>query len=180
METRSNKPQDIKKAKKVEKLNEYFNQHEAVILADYRGISVAQDTQLRAKMRELGAVYVVEKNTLIKRAYDPIQEGLLDEYLEGPTAIAFSHEPVGLAKVFSGFIKETKKLSLKGGLLNNKLIDVAQIDRLAKLPAREVLLAQVAGALSSPLAGFAGVTAGLLRQLVTVTDQVREQKEQQA
>lgn len=96
------------------------------------------------------------------------------------TAIAFSNDPVELAKAFNAFIKENKKLSLKVGVLNNKLVNAEGIDKLAKLPPKEVLLARVAGAFQAPMVGFASVSAGLLRQLVTVTDRVREQKEQEA
>lgn len=179
MEAKSNKPQDLKKAEQVQKLNDSFKNNEAVVFVDYRGISVEKDTLLRAKMRNADIEYTVAKNTLIKRAYDEIEEGLLDQFMEGPTSIAFSNDPVELAKLITTFMKDNKVMALKAGVLNGNLIDVAAIENLAKLPAREVLLAQLLGAMQSPLSGFAGVTAGLLRQLVTVTDRVREQKEQQ-
>ena len=180
MESRSNKPQDVVKAKQVSQLHEYFTGSQMAIFTDYRGINVEKDTALRVKMRNAGVNYVVAKNTLIKRAYDEINQGMLDAYLEGPTSVAFSNDPVELAKILTAFIKEKKVLAIKAGVLDNQLISATDIEKLSKLPTREVLLAQVAGALQSPMAGFAGVTAGLLRQLVTVTDRIREQKAQEA
>ena len=90
-----------------------FDQAEAVVLTDYKGITVAEDTELRANMRKEGITYIVAKNTLLKKAYDQINEGLLDEYLNGPTAIAFSNDPVALAKILSEFVTKKKKTSIK-------------------------------------------------------------------
>lgn len=171
------KPQTIAKENKVAELQQLFAESEAVILTDYRGLTVAQDTVLRNRMREAGIEYRVAKNTLIKIACNNLDHQGLDEFLNGPTAVSFAKDPVAAAKILSGFIKETKKTEIKVALLGNKVIDAAGVDTLAKLPAREVLLAQIAGALQSPMAGFAGVCAGMLRQLVTVVDKVREQKE---
>lgn len=174
------KPQLIEKEEKVQELLDYFKGASAVVLTDYRGITVAEDTDLRAKMRKAGINYVVAKNTLLKKAYDQINEGLLDEHLNGPTAIAFSQDPVALAKIVSEFISQKKKTTIKAGLLEDRLISAKDIDALAKMPPKEVLLARLLGAMQSPMYGFAGCTAGMLRQLVTVTDRIREQKEAQA
>jgi large subunit ribosomal protein L10 len=171
------KPQLIAKEEEVAKLQGFFENASAVVMTDYRGISVSEDTALRKKMRENDITYIVAKNTLLKRACNNTGIDLLDPYFEGPTAIAFSNNPVELAKIISTFIKESKKTEIKVGLLDNKLLTVADIDALAKLPTKEVLLAKLLGSMQSPLAGFAGVTSGLLRQLVTVVDKVREQKE---
>ena len=96
--------------------------------------------------------------------------------MNGPTAIAFAEDPVAAAKILSDFVKESKKTQIKAAMLSGKLIDAQGVEDLAKLPSREVLLAQVAGAFAAPMSSFAGVTAGILRQLVTVVDKVREQK----
>lgn len=170
------KPQRIAKEKEVTRLQELFSNAEVAILTDYRGLSVAQDTQLRAKMREAGVEYHVAKNTLLKLACAQNGQEGLDEFLAGPTAIAFGQDPVTTAKLLTSAIKEYKKTEIKAGLLGTKVISAAEVDALAKLPAREVLLAQLVGMMQAPLAGFAGVTAGMLRQLVTVVDRVREQK----
>ena len=170
------KPQVIAKEQKVAELQELFANSQAVFLTDYRGISVAEDVKLRAQMREAGINYLVAKNTLIKIACNNYGSNELDSYLNGPTAIAFAEDPVAAAKILSDFVKESKKTQLKAAMLSGKLIDAQGVEDLAKLPSREVLLAQVAGAFAAPMSSFAGVTAGILRQLVTVVDKVREQK----
>ena len=170
------KPQVIAKEQKVAELQELFANSQAVFLTDYRGISVAEDVKLRAKMREAGINYLVAKNTLIKIACNNYGSNELDRYLNGPTAIAFAEDPVAAAKILSDFVKESKKTQIKAAMLSGKLIDAQGVEDLAKLPSREVLLAQVAGAFAAPMSSFAGVTAGILRQLVTVVDKVREQK----
>jgi large subunit ribosomal protein L10 len=179
MKARSNKSQDIKKAEQVKALYDSFQNNEAVFLTDFRGISVEKDTVLRAKMREAGIEYTVAKNTLIKRAYDNIKEGELDAFLAGPTSLSFAANPVELAKLLTAFMKENKVMTIKAGLLNGKLIDAAAIENLSRLPSRDILLSQVLRAMQAPLAGFAGVTSGMLRQLITVVDRIREQKEAQ-
>ena len=170
------KPQVIAKEQKVAVLQELFNNAQAVFLTDYRGISVAEDVILRARMREAGIDYLVAKNTLLKIACNNFGSTELDSYLNGPTAVAFANDPVAAAKILSDFVKETKKTKVKAAILSGKLIDAQGVEALAKLPSREVLLAQVAGAFTAPLSSLAGVTSGILRQLVTVVDKVREQK----
>lgn len=170
------KPQRLEKEAEVSRLQELFKEADAAVLTDYRGLTVAQDVKLRRNMREAGVEYYVAKNTLIKLACHANDQHGLDPFLEGPTAVAFGKDPVAVAKLLTAFIKEAKKTEIKAALLGDKLISAAQVEALSKLPAREVLLAQVAGVFQAPLAGFAGVTSGLLRQLVTVTDQVREAK----
>lgn len=170
------KPQFIAKEKEVTELQQLFAKSDAAILTDYRGISVSEDVKLRAQLRKAGIEYRVAKNTLLRLACNNYGSVELDSFLKGPTAVAFAGDPVAAAKILSDFIRESKKTRIKAALLNGKLIDAAGVEALAKLPPREVLLAQVAGAFTAPIAGFAGVTAGILRQLVTVVDKVREQK----
>ncbi|MGI5891177.1 MAG: 50S ribosomal protein L10 [Bacillota bacterium] len=171
------KPQRIEKEQEVARLQELFENANAVIMTDYRGITVAEDTALRAKMRENGINYIVAKNTMLKLACNNLGITDLDPYFAGPTAIAFSDNPVELSKIISTFIKEKKKTQIKVGLLDRKMLSASDIDALSKLPSREVLLAKLLGSMQSPLVGFASVSSGLLRQLVTVVDKVREQKE---
>ena len=170
------KPQTIAKEQEVAALQQLFAESQAAILTDYRGITVAQDVKLRAQMRAAGIEYRVAKNTLLKIASNNLDEHGLDSYLEGPTAVAFAKDPVVAAKIVSDFIKENKVTSINAALLTGTVIDAAGVDALAKLPSREVLLAQVAGSFAAPLSAFASVSSGLLRQLVTVVDKVREQK----
>ena len=170
------KPQQIAKEKEVAELQELFSSSEAIILTDYRGITVSEDVKLRADMRNAGIDYRVAKNTLLKIACNNFGSNDLDEYFNGPTAIAFADDPVAAAKILSEFSKEAKKTEIKAALLTGKFVDAKEVEALAKLPSREVLLTQIVSALAAPLSSFAGVSAGLLRQLVTVVDSVREQK----
>lgn len=149
------KPQVIAKEQQVEELEKLFEENEAVILSDYRGITVDKDVKLRAKLREAGVEYRVAKNTLIKLAANKFGVDSLDQYLEGPTAIAFSKDPVAGAKVIGDFIRENKMTSFKAGLLAKKFLEAAEVDALAKLPGREALLSQVASCFSAPMAAFA-------------------------
>ena len=148
------KPQVIAKEQKVAELQELFANSQAVFLTDYRGISVAEDVKLRAKMREAGINYLVAKNTLIKIACNNYGSNELDSYLNGPTAIAFAEDPVAAAKILSDFVKESKKTQIKAAMLSGKLIDAQGVEDLAKLPSREVLLAQVAGAFAAPMSSL--------------------------
>jgi len=173
------KPQRIAKEQKVAILNQLFLDSQAVIIADYRGLSVAEDTTLRRKMREADIKYLVSKNTLLNLACKDINAEF-GNYLEGPTSVAFAKDPVVAAKILSEYLKKVKKGSIKAALLDNQLISAEKVEALAKLPSREVLLSQLLGAMQSPLTGFACCAAGILRQLVTVTDKIREQKEAQA
>jgi large subunit ribosomal protein L10 len=101
----------------------------------------------------------------------------LDQYLEGPTALAFSQDdPVAPAKILIKYAKEFKKLEIKGGVLEGKVVDLEAVKSLADLPSREELLAQVLRGMQSPMAGFAGVLSGTLRNFVYVLDAVRQQK----
>lgn len=171
------KPQRIAKEQEVAELQQLLNDCQAAILTDYRGITVEQDVKFRAKLREAGCDYRVAKNTLLQIANRnlPVQD--MSQYLEGPTAICFAADPVAAAKIISDFIHENKKTKIKGALLTGKLIDGAEVEALAKLPSREVLLTQVVSALAAPLSGMAGAAAALLRQFPTAVDQLRKQKE---
>lgn len=148
------------------------------VLTDYRGLNVAEVTELRTKLREVGVEYKVVKNTLARIAANEIGIEGLDGYLEGPTAIAYGIEDaVAPAKVLSEFAKAHKNLEIKAGILEGKVIDLDGVKALADLPSREVLLAKLLGSMQSPLYGMANVLQGNLRNLVYVLDAVRKTKE---
>jgi len=172
------KPQVIKKEQEISEISKYMSESSITVLTDYRGLDVAEVTELRAKLREAGVKYKVAKNTLIKIAAHNLGITDLDKYLEGPTAIAFSADPVALAKILVEFAKTHNDLEVKSGLLDKKLMGAEELKELAKLPPREVLLGKVIGAMQSPLYGFAGSLAGLLRKFVYALDQIKEQKAQ--
>ncbi|MGN0471158.1 MAG: 50S ribosomal protein L10 [Acutalibacteraceae bacterium] len=128
----------------------------AGIIVDYKGISVEDDTKLRKELREADVKYTVVKNTLIKRAAE--QAGLegIDEVLNGTSAIATSeNDYVAAARILQKFADSHKSFTVKTGYLDNKVISLEMVQNLAKLPSREVLLANVLGAFNAPIASFA-------------------------
>jgi large subunit ribosomal protein L10 len=132
-------------------------------LADFSGMTVESVSALRAKCRAAGVEYKVIKNTLLKRAANQVGVTQLDDFLEGPTAIAFSTESeVEPARVLVEFAKEGEKPVVKAGLIGDRLYDTAAIKQLASLPPRDVLLAQVLGTITAPLSSFLGAVNALV------------------
>ncbi len=153
----------------------------SAVLVDYQGIDVAQSTQLRARSREAGVEFVVAKNTLTRRAADEAGVGGLSEYLVGPTALAFSEDPVASAKLMAEFADRVESFALKGGLLEGgRVLDEADVVALSKLPGREQLLAQIVGGISSPLTGLVTVLNNTIQGLVVALNQIAEQKTAQS
>jgi large subunit ribosomal protein L10 len=144
---------------------------------DYRGLTFAEATDLRARLRKVGADLKVVKNTLGKIAADNAGVEGLAELLQGPTAIAYVHgDPAKVAKTIQDFIREKKKAAIRGGKLQRSVLSAQQVEALASLPSREVLIAQVVGAIASPLAGLATVLAGPIRGRVVVLAQVQDKQ----
>jgi large subunit ribosomal protein L10 len=165
------------KARVIEALAEKLRSG-SVVLVDYQGMDVARSTQLRARSREAGVDFVVAKNTLAKRAADEAGVEGLEEYLVGPTALAFSEDPVASAKLMAEFAGGVETFELKGGLLEGgRILDESGVVALSKLPGREVLLAQVVGGISSPLTGLVTVLNNTLQGLVVALGQIAEQKQ---
>jgi large subunit ribosomal protein L10 len=165
------------KARVIEELAEKLRGGTAV-LVDYQGMDVAQSTQLRARSREAGVEFVVAKNTLTRRAADEAGVEDLSEYLVGPTALAFSEDPVASAKLMAEFAGQVESFSLKGGLLEGgRVLDEAGVVALSRLPGREQLLAQVVGGISSPLTGLINVLNNTVQGLVIALNQIAEQKQ---
>ena len=137
-------------------LVERLNGSCAGVIVDYKGINVADDTKLRKELREAGVDYTVVKNTLLKRAIAETELNGLDAVLEGTTAIATSADDyVAAARILSKFADTHKNFEIKNGFIDKEVIDVAKISGLAKLPSREILLANVLGAFQAPIAAFA-------------------------
>lgn len=160
------KPQLIAKENQVAELQSWISESSGVVLADYRGLTVSEVTELRANLRKSEVGYKVAKNTLIKRAANNLEITDLDNHLEGPTAIAFAKDPIAAAKILVEFAEKHKALEIKAGLLDGKFIGTDVITSLAKLPSREVLLAKMLGSMQSSLYSF-----------VRVIDQIREKQE---
>lgn len=161
-------------------LKEEMTTAKGVVFADYRGITVAQDTALRRKMRESGVKYRVIKNTLTRIAAQEAGLEGLDQYLEGLTVMAYSTEDaVAPAKLVAEFIKESKSKTykIKAGIVDGKIINDAGVKALADLPPREVLLAKMLGSMQAPITGLVNVLQGNIRNLVYALEAVRKQKE---
>ncbi|WP_371376771.1 50S ribosomal protein L10 [Sporomusa aerivorans] len=168
------------KIQTVADIKEKLSTTKGAVLTNYRGLTVAQDTKLRRKLREAGVEYKVFKNTMTRIAAKEAGIEGLDPYLEGPTAIAISYtDPVAPAKVISEFVKENKlqALEVKAGLVEGKVIDANGVKALSNLPPREVLISQVLAGFQAPIAGFVNVLSGTMRNLVYALEAVRKQKE---
>ena len=166
------------KATSIEELRKKLGAARSAVLTDFRGLSVAEITELRTLLRKSGVEYTVVKNTLAKIAVKDTQLAGLATYLEGPTAIAISRgDPVAASRVLSTWIRTRPTFALKGGILAGQFVGPSDIAALADLPPREVLLARVAAAFQGPLQALANVLAGPVRALACALDQVRAQKE---
>ncbi len=163
----------------VKEISEKIKSAKALVFADYRGLTVEQDTELRNALRKAGVDYKVVKNTLTRFAAKENNLGGLDEFLNGPTAMALSDsDPVAPAKVLSEYAKKFEKLELKAGVVEGKIIDAEGIKALAELPPREVLIAKVLGGFNAPISGLVNVLNGNIRGLVVALNAIAEQKAQ--
>jgi large subunit ribosomal protein L10 len=152
-------------------------ERENVIVSDYRGLTMAQLTELRTKLRESGAKVKVVKNTLGGIAADRAGRGAIKELLAGPTAVTFCGDDlVGAAKALSDFARTHPQLEVRGGLLQSSLIDAAGVKALASMPPRDVLVAQVVGTMVAPITGFVTVLQGTISGFVRALNQVAEQR----
>ena len=148
----------------------------AVYYTDFTGLNVKRMTELRRRLRRAGVEYVVIKNTLALRAVN--ESGLAGQRLRGPTGIVVGKDAVAAAKVLSDFAKENdQKPAVKGGLLDGRAIQAAQVQQLASLPSREQLLAELGAGLMSPMASFVGAMNGLLYMFAGALDALKTQRE---
>lgn len=167
----------------VAQLKEQLESAKGVVLTSYKGLTVAQDTELRRELREAGVSYHVVKNTMMRIAAKEAGLEGIDEHLEGTTAFAFSTEDaVAPAKVICGFMKKNKLeeaeiLTVKVGVVEGKVIDVDEVKALAALPSREELIAKLLGSMNAPISNTVNVLQGVIRNAVYVLDAVRAQKE---
>lgn len=148
----------------------------AVYYTDFSGLNVKRMTELRRRLRRAGVEYVVIKNTLALRAVN--ESGLAGTRLRGPTGIVVGSDPVAAAKVLSDFARENEqKPEVKGGMLDGQAIQPAQVQKLASLPSREQLLAELGAGFMSPMAAFAGAMNGLLYMFAGALDALKTQRE---
>ncbi len=165
----------------VSAVSERLARASAVILTDFSGLKVDQMTDLRQRLKDAGLEYMVVKNTLLKLASQGTDAEPLTQDLTGPNGLGFSYEdPVELAKVLVNFAKDNPNLEIKQGVLEGKLISAAEVSALAKLPSREVLLAQLLGVMNGVARNLVSVLAAVPRGLVTALKQIEEQKAEAA
>jgi large subunit ribosomal protein L10 len=157
-------------------LKDKIGSAQALYYTDFTGLNVKRMTELRRRLRKANVEYVVIKNTLALRAVN--ESGLVGERLKGPTGLVVAMDPVGAAKVLSDFAKENdQRPSVKGGMLDGASIDAAQVKRLAAMPSREQMLANLGAGLQSPLGAFVGALNGLLMTFVGALDALKTQRE---
>ena len=142
----------------VEEISELLNGAATAVVVDYRGLTVAEDTELRKQLREAGVVYKVYKNTMINFAIKDTEFADLAQHLEGPTAIAVcKDDATAAARVLAKFAKTAEALEIKGGVVDGVYYDAAGIGQIASIPSREVLLSRLLGSFQGPMASFARV-----------------------
>ena len=148
----------------VEEISAGIANAQTMVIAEYRGISVASMTELRANARKEGVYLRVLKNTLARRAVEGTSFAALADQMVGPLVYAASEDPVAAAKVLHQFAKKDDKIVLKAGSYNGDLLDVAQVGELASIPSREELLAKLLGVMKAPVSGFAVALGALAKQ----------------
>lgn len=153
----------------VDEIKKYAADAKSVVLVDYRGLTVEQDTELRKQLRDAGVVYKVYKNTFLNRAFEGTDFAQVSEHLEGPTAIAFGLEDATApARILSKFVKDIEVLEFKCAVVDGAFYDAKGIQVIANIPSREVLLSQLLGSLQSPVTNFARV----LKQIAEKQEEV--------
>ena len=149
----------------VQAITEDVKGAQSVVLVDYRGLTVAQDTAMRKELREAGVIYKVCKNTMMRRAFEGTEFAGLDEYLEGPSAIAISKDDATApARIICKFAKEAKALEVKAGVVEGNVYDANGIVELSKVPSRDELLSKLLGSLQSPITNLARVLNQIAEQ----------------
>ena len=169
----------MKKAEKeqlVTELRDKLTNAQSLYYTDFTGLNVKRMTELRRRLKRAGVEYVVIKNTLALRAVN--ESGLVGTKLKGPTGLVVGKDPVAAARVLSDFAKEFEdKPAMKGGMLQGKAIDNAQLKRMASLPSREQMLADLAASMQSPMAAFLGALSGPLYMFAGALDALKTQRE---
>lgn len=167
-----------RKEENVARLAELVRSSKAVVLADYRGLTMKDFNALRAKLRPENVVFTVVKNTLLRRAAEGTSLADIVQALEGPTAAAFgTGDSIAPARLLADYIREARSpMTIKSGVVEGVAYDAAQVAALAKLPPRDVLIAQVVGGLQAPISGLAGTLQTMLGSLVWTLQGVADQK----
>ncbi|MDF1524791.1 MAG: 50S ribosomal protein L10 [bacterium] len=164
--------------KQVQELHELFSAFEMAVLADYRGLTVEELSNLRTKLRDVEARFRVVKNTLSIRAADGTPLEAVKEYFTGPVAILYTAgDPVGPAKALMDFIKSNDKLEVKVGVLSGEAISAAEIKLLAAMPSKDVMIAMALASMSAPATNFVRTLSEIPSSFVRVLGSIQRQKE---
>jgi len=167
----------LQKEDKVVEIKDRFTGSGAVIMADYRGLTVKEMQALRNDLRAIGCELKVYKNSLTEIAIRELALPNMDAFLAGPTAIVFTGEdPVAPAKALVTFAKKHKALEVKGGLVENQVVDADGVKAIASLPSREELIAKLLGTMLNPIVGFARVLNGPVEAFARTVSAVADQK----
>lgn len=166
------------KEQAVEGLSRRLSGARCLYVTDFTGLDVAAMTELRRRLAEAQVDFVVVKNTLARRALSGSAFEPLVEQLEGPSAFAVSRDDVVVAaKILTDFAREREKPRIKAGVIEGQVVSIEEIRRIADLPSREVLLAQLVGSARAPVAGLVTTLHGLLAKFVRTVDALRAQRE---
>lgn len=169
------------KAAVVADIRQKLERASGVVFVEYAGMNVLEVTDLRNQLRKAKVEYRVLKNTLVDRAANELSIAGLEPFLKGTTAVAFGYEdPIAPAKVLTEYVKKAGKLQIKCGLVSLKLVSAGEVEALAKIPAREVLVAKLLGSMNAPATRLVSVLNGPARALVCALKAVQDQKEKSA
>lgn len=163
----------------IEKVAEKVSRASALYFADFTGLTVADETELRREFRKSGIDYTVVKNTLVRKALERVKgyDTVYDK-LQGPTGIAFGYDDaVAPAKIIKKFAEKTGRFTLKVAVIERQVFDGSRLEELSKLPGRKDLIAGILGSLQAPIAGVAGAVNAVLRDLVSVLDAIEKKKQ---
>ncbi len=163
----------------IAELKENIQNSTVAIMSQYKGITAGQVTTLRAQFRGENITYKVYKNTLAKRALAELDLSSAGDLLDGPTAWAFSNDPVAPAKILKDYSKKVKVIAMLGGILEGKVVGADKLTKLADLPSREQLLGQVVGTIALPLRNLVGTLSAVPRNMVQVIEAIRKKKEEE-
>lgn len=165
------------KKKEVAIVSQKLREAGSIILANYRGLTVDQDTRMRSDLRKAGVHYIVVKNSILKHAIQGTGFEKLEAYLTGPTAVATSDDQVLAAKMLVKATKDFKMLEIKAGVVDGSLIDSPGVLILANLPSREELIANMLGCMKRPITGLVIVLKANIRSLSVVLQAIADQKQ---
>ena len=146
-----------RKAEQVSTVAEKIKRAQSIVVFDYRGITVAEDTELRAEMRKAGVEYAVIKNHIMARACEANGIDAKEAHIfKGPSAFAFGYDDLAApARILKAFVKKAKKCELKGGIVEKSILNATEVEAIADMPSREVLIARMLGSMMSPISKFA-------------------------